>query len=77
MANIYLAVNQESVTAGFFNVDEVTEGTSSSSSSDFELRIANPSTSGQVHKQDIIDAIELIKAYILDGRIATLPGEPF
>lgn len=77
MANIFIGVNQEAVTAGFFNPDEVTEGISSTASLDFELRIANPSTSGKVYRQDILNALDLIRAYILDARITTLPGEPF
>lgn len=75
MANIFIGVKQEDVTAGFFNVDEVTEGTSTTAALDFELRIANPSVSGNVYKQDILNALDLLKAYILDGRL-TVFTEP-
>lgn len=79
MANIFIGVNQEAVTAGFFNVDEVTTGTASTASLDFELRIANPTTSGKTYKQDIIDALDVIRAYILDDRASAtlIPGQPF
>lgn len=67
MTNYYFAYNRGLVDLG---PDQVTEGTSSSASSDFELRVLSTNNPTVL---DIVQALEAIARYLEDGRFTATP----
>jgi hypothetical protein len=69
VSNHYVAINRGK---DGFKISDFTLGTSSSASSDFELRIADVDGQGKtMTRRDVVVALESFKRSILSGAILT------